>query len=1038
MANQSEKQSYILGLDIGSSSLGWAVLETNKTNKPTGVLACGVRVFPAGVEGLETGKDTSPNADRRQKRQIRRQLMRKARRMRKLFRILMLNGLLPTVEKVTPEAIDTALKQLDQELAKKWITKGDTESHLAFPYRLRAAAAKSPLELFELGRALYHLVHRRGFLSNRKSVRKDDEELGKVHSGIETLKGAMEEAKCATLGAYFSSIASHEVRLRSRWTSRQMYLDEFAAIQKANPQVPELVWKEIHKAAFFQRKLKSQAHLIGKCSLVKDRPRAPLWHPEYQRFRILSAVNALRVADDSITDGNRFLDVEERAELIEALKNQQSMTAGGVKRLLKLPKSSTLSIDETGSGDMIGDRTAATMRKAFGDRWNALTHPEQLEALHDVNSFEKDDALGRRGQKHWKLSAEQAKEFSKIVLEPGYGSVSVAAIIRLMPHLEKGMTYAEARKKEFPEQFEKTDVMEFLPPVKDFKDAMRNPAVARSLSELRLVVNSLIRKFGKPAQIRVELARDLKKPKKQREQISKDNRSREKTRETHAAEIVAKTSLKQPSRADIEKFELWKECRGICPYTGRSINMSDLFGSTPQVDVEHIVPFSRSCDNSFANKTLCFSEENRNVKQKKTPFEAYGSSPRWGDMIARVKRLDGSAAKAKLARFLNESSAQDMAEQFSTRQLNDTRYASVLARQYLSQLYGGFSDEDGKSRVQATAGQTTAFLRREWRLNLLLNDKDQKSRKDHRHHTIDATVIALTSPRQIKALTDAASRATGAKGQRLFAPIEEPWTKFFEQIQAAIDPIVVSHRVRKSLSGALHEETNYRAPMASDPTSSFVRKPLAALSKTELEGIVDPKLRDLIMKAVGKGDPKKVFQEQKSLPTIIGSDGIVRRVRRVRVKANRPTMTVGSGLNRRFVSSGGNHHMAIYETATNNGLKWNHKIVTRLQATQRNRSGLSVVDRAVPDNTNFIFSLCPGECIAIPRPTGEVDVFVVRGCTAALGVEVVLVADARTSGEIRDKATGGKRIFYSAETLRKLNASKVVVSPIGQVFGAGG
>ena len=87
MANQSEKQSYILGLDIGSSSLGWAVLETNKTNKPTGVLACGVRVFPAGVEGLETGKDTSPNADRRQKRQIRRQLMRKARRMRKLFRI---------------------------------------------------------------------------------------------------------------------------------------------------------------------------------------------------------------------------------------------------------------------------------------------------------------------------------------------------------------------------------------------------------------------------------------------------------------------------------------------------------------------------------------------------------------------------------------------------------------------------------------------------------------------------------------------------------------------------------------------------------------------------------------------------------------------------------------------------------------------------------------------------------------------------------------------------------------------------------------
>ena len=753
----------------------------------------------------------------------------------------------------------------------------------------------------------------------------------------------------------------------------------------------------------------------------------------------MSAVNALRFAHDSIPEGNRSLNVEERADLIEALKNQQSMTAGGVKRLLNLPKSSTLSIDETGSGDMIGDRTAATMRKAFGDRWNTLTNPEQLEALHDVNSFEKDDALERRCQKHWKLSIEQAKEFSKISLEPGHGSVSVAAIIRLMPHLEKGMTYAEARKIEFPEQFEKIDALEFLPPVRDFKDAMRNPAVARSLSELRLVVNCLIRKFGKPEQIRVELARDLKKPKKQREQISIDNRSREKTRETHAAEIVANTSLKQPSRADIEKVALFHECRGVCPYTGRQISWSDLFGSTPQVDVEHIVPFSRSCDNSFTNKTLCFLEENRNVKQKKTPFEVYGSTSQWGEIIARVKRFNGSAAKAKLAKFLNESSAQDMAEQFSTRQLNDTRYASVLARQYLSQLYGGFSDEDGKSRVQATAGQTTAYLRREWRLNLLLSDKDQKSRNDHRHHTIDATVVALTSPRQIKALTAAASRASGAKGQRLFAPIEEPWNKFFEQIQGALNSIVVSHRVRKSLSGALHEGRNYRAPMAIDPTSSFVRKPLTALSKTELKGIVDPKLRNLIMKVVGNGDPKKVFQEQHSLPTITGSDGIVRRVRRVRVKANRPTIAVGSGLNRRFVSSGGNHHMAIYETATKAGVKkWNHKIVTRLEATQRKRSGLSVIDRALPDNSKFILSLCPGECIAIPGPTGEVDVFVVRGSTANRGVEVVLVADARNSGEIRDKATGGGRKYYSAEKLRKLKAFKVVVSPIGQVFGAGG
>ena len=1037
MKEKTGNQPYILGLDIGTSSLGWSAIAVDSRGNPSGIVACGARIFPAGVVGIEFGKDVSPNLDRRTQRQVRRQLMRKARRRRKIFGVLMRNGLLPKLSKVTPEGIDSTLKKLDQQLAPKWTKLGAAESYLALPYSLRSSAANGPIEAFELGRALYHLLHRRGFLSNRKSVRKDDEDMGQVYEGIETLKGAMISAKCKTLGSYFASIASHEVRLRSRWTSRQMFLDEFAIIQSANPQVPLAVWQELHKAAFFQRKLKSQAHLIGKCSLIPDRRRSPLWHPEYQRFRILSAVNALRILDDSIAEGSRPLSEIERATLTLTLKEQKSITAGAVRRLLKLPKSSELSIEEAGSGDMIGDRTSSSMRKAFGDRWEQLTYPQQLEALADINSFEKEDALRRRGKMHWKLTTEQAKEFAGITLEPGYGSISVAAVGRLLPHLERGLSYAEARQLEFPEQFAASEELKLLPPIATFKDAIRNPAVARSLSELRLVVNGVIRQYGKPSLIRVELARDLKKPKKQREQIAKDNRKREKDRESHAAEIVAQTSLKQPTRNDIERVALFHECGGVCPYTGRQISWSDLFGEHPQVDIEHIVPFSRSCDNSFANKTLCFLEENRNRKKNQTPFEAYGASAKWAEITHRVKRFHGTAAKAKLARFLNESSAEEMAEQFSTRQLNDTRYASVLAKQYLSQLYGGLSDDTGKLRVQATAGQTTAFLRRELRLNLLLQDKNEKNRSDHRHHTIDATVIALTSLRQIKALSDAALRATGAKGQRLFAPIVEPWGKFFDDIQNAVNDMVVSHRVRRGLSGTLHEATNYRAPMETDSKSSFVRKPLASLTKSEVDGIVDPTLRILIAKAVGSGDPKKVFQELTSLPTVTGSDGIIRRIRRVRVKANRPAIAIGSEPNRRFVAAGGNHHMAIYCETTKSGLKWKHKVVTRFEAMQRKRAGLAVIDRSPADGSAFVWSLSPGECFAIPGPTDGVDIYVVRGCTANMGVEVLLAADGRKSDEIRDTSIGNKRTYYSAETLRKLKAYKVVVSPTGKVFGAG-
>ena len=212
------------------------------------------------------------------------------------------------------------------------------------------------------------------------------------------------------------------------------------------------------------------------------------------------------------------------------------------------------------------------------------------------------------------------------------------------------------------------------------------------------------------------------------------------------------------TNSDILKVRLAEECNWQCPYTGKSIPMEALVGKHSQFDIEHIIPFSRSLDNSFLNKTLCYHEENRGVKQNQTPYEAYASNEtRWAEIIGRVKRFRGSAAHAKLRKFLQK----ELDDEWAARMLQDTRYMSRLATEYLGLLYGGTIDADHSRRVQVSAGRITAYLRDEWGLNAILadGDEDEKNRADHRHHAVDAVVIALTDTKTVENLSHSAEVA---------------------------------------------------------------------------------------------------------------------------------------------------------------------------------------------------------------------------------------------------------------------------------------
>jgi CRISPR-associated endonuclease Csn1 len=232
------QKPYLLGLDLGVQSAGWAVFDLDDRDHPYGIRRSGVRCFDSGVGSeneIASGKDESQNIKRRQMRLQRRQLWRRGRRLKKIFLVLQKAGLLPPGETKTPEQRHELLKKLDSELAKQFLPEHDRVAGHLLPYRLRALALDQALPPFAFGRALFHLAQRRGFLSNRKSVSKDVDDEGAVKEGIAELHQKMEDAGSRTLGEYFAGLdpEAEKQRIRKRWTARSMYLDEFEKIWMA-------------------------------------------------------------------------------------------------------------------------------------------------------------------------------------------------------------------------------------------------------------------------------------------------------------------------------------------------------------------------------------------------------------------------------------------------------------------------------------------------------------------------------------------------------------------------------------------------------------------------------------------------------------------------------------------------------------------------------------------------------------------------------------------------------------------------------------
>lgn len=1034
----------ILGLDLGTNSIGWALID----DKLDEILGIGSRIFPMGVENLGDGdNEMSKNASRTGARGVRRQFFRRRLRKKVLLKSLSENSMCPMKGKDFEDWKQT--KEFPSEKLTTWFAMN--------PYELRQKALKEKMSLEEIGRIFYHLIQRRGFLSNSRKGGSDDGAIfkGNAKEGKIGIDDTLESIEGKTLGSYLYEIYPKEnqpfqdglERIRNRYTTRKMYIDEFELIWEKQSQFHLVLNNDLKTLfggrkqdnytadgiLFHQRPLRSQKHLVGNCSFEPTKTKCPISAIPVEMFRIWQWVNTVEY------NGKKISQIE-KEKLIEQLLSFDKIEFKKLRKAIG-KESAEFKFNYKDDDKIVGTHTISNLsnKKFFGKKWFDYSEKEQEDIWHVLYFFDSKSNLKDYAIKNWNFTEEQAIAISKFNVKDGYASLSRKAIGNILPFLQQGYTYDVAvvmggikntfgnkwqndtvennqkqldlidnvegivrskisggfidtikdlLRKEFQsgdKQLKKlyhhsatidfTALLEKLPVGKEADaaiQAIRNPIVITALFELRKLVNELIEEHGQFDEIKVEMARDLKISKSQRNKIRRDQKRLERENDRVKAEVEKYTRV---SHENILKFKLWEECKQTCPYTGVTIPISKLF--TGEVQIEHIHPWSRSLNDSFNNKTLCYADENRR-KGDKTPFEFYGNDEL--DWISRKERAlklfsdtkEYPNAYQKFKRFVQQKFDDD----FSSRQLNDTRFISKEASTYLTQIC---------KKVNVSPGQMTANLRQKWGLNTVLNDENAKTREDHRHHAIDALVMACGKTSYLQEL----SKWNRYNRNYDLKDFPMPWETFRFDAEKAVDKILISHKrisnditirytkvekngkthINKGVAarGQLHKETVFGKRNFNGEEAFHVRKPIESLTtEKQIDKIVDETTRLLILKRVQElggfikdkvpantffaVDENGINQPQIFLPNKNGAPVPIKKVRMKESigRAERLKENINQ-----YVNPRNNHHVIIYIDEKRN-LK--EDVVTFWTVVERKRQKQAVFQLPA-DGTSIVTTL---------------------------------------------------------------------------------
>lgn len=908
--NSKQSVKYTIGLDIGIASVGWALLGENR------IIDLGVRCF----DKAETSdKGESLNLARRSARLLRRRLRRRSWRLTKLTRLLKREGLISNTN-----------------LLKHPPTKGFSIPNL---WKLRVEALNRKLSAEEWARVIYHVCKHRGFHWLSKAEEKkadDDKESGAVKKGLAATKRLMQEKGYRTAaemvinefpdaqrnkrGDYGKALSrellSHELQLlfnRQRELGNPYTSTDFE--NKLLERKYGLLWAQ--KPSLSGEVL---LKMLGKCTFEKNEYRAPKASFSVERHVWLTRLNNCRL----IIDGEkRELSPAERAIAIRLPYDQSSdltykqlrkaLVKAGLTnefRFAGLVYPSALQSEQEKAKDPEEEKLIKLpawqqLRKAMKDAdletdWQkiAIDALEGKTHLYDeiaivLSIYKEDEEVERELNKLDLPNKSKMVDALQTIRFEQFSNLSLKALYKILPHMEKGERYDAAclTAGYHHSQLHKigTGEHKYLPAFyigrdKDGRlkfnedlDIPRNPVVLRALNQARKVINAIIKKYGSPDQVHIEMARDLSKSFDDRRDIKKaqdEYRDRnEKDRSTFNLEFNTSGEFKG---REFEKWQLYREQHGKCAYSLQSLDINRLF-EMGYAEVDHALPYSRSYDDSKNNRVLVLAAENRN-KGNMTPYEYLGgaqNSLRWLEYVAFVNS-NKTYRQAKRNRLLRKDFSEDAAREFSERNLNDTRYICRFFKNYVER-YLKLADDSDSKRCVVVNGQLTSFLRARWGLIKVRSDSD-------RHHALDAAIVAACSHSMVKRLADYSRRkelgaaregfvdmATGeVASQSMYSQLEQhfpsPWPHFRQELQTrlladdlpamrnelanmgydeesldSVKTLFVSRAPQRRNSGAAHKETIYGQSDALAKTGSVTQKiSVTDLKLSDLDKLIDP------------------------------------------------------------------------------------------------------------------------------------------------------------------------------------------------------
>ena len=898
-----------LGIDLGIASCGWALIRQDHTGRE--IVDWGARTFDVP----ETDKERTPtNQLRRGFRGMRKVIRRRRQRMNEIRKLFKQAGLLSGDGK-------SAL----------WIKDGT----LVDPWKCRAEGLDRRLNPPEFAVALGHIAKHRGFKSNSKRgsnepASDDSKMLKEIEKTAERLKSYR------TVGEMFANDVEFAGRKRNRdgdYSRSVLRVDQEKEVRllfdaqrrTGNPAATPELEHDFITVAFFQRPLADSEDKVGLCPFEEDEKRAAKCSPSFEKFRFLARLTSLRIRG---TGGDRPLSPTEIAAAIADFGNLNGMTFKRLRKILDLDNElrfEGIPAEEEGKRDVVNRRGKGCMqgtkalRSTLGEAgWNSLRDtPDLPDRIAFVLTFREDRESIRSGLAGLGLEPLILNALMKGVEDGAFsefksaGHISAKACRNIIPHLLTGKVYSEACKTAGYDHAKRPETK---------LDQINNPVARKSLTEALKQVRAIVSVYGLPSRIHVELARDVGKSKEERDEITRGIDRRNKAVDRLVAEF--KEVVGRERRRDSEdllRFELWKEQQGRCLYCDSAIHPDQIVSSDNSVQVDHILPWSRSGDDSFVNKTLCHAKCNQD-KKGLTPYGWFGNDQaRWTAFALRVETTKEMKGRKRRNYLLKDAGVLE--EKFRPRNLNDTRYATrllldMLARWYPDDVRVVSKDQPEANRatehwfdretlpratvrVASRPGPLTDRLRRGWGiqdLKKVLEPDGEKRKSDDRHHALDALIVAATSQAALAKLTRAFQQEEKIGGRRDFSRLDPPWPGFVDEVRQKFPRIFVSRAERHRARGEAHAAT-IRQVSESDV---YERKTVDSLTEKDLKRIKDPERNKALVEniaawmAAGKpkgtwpksprGDEvKKVKLLTNKKPDVLIRDGAADRGEMVRV-----------------------------------------------------------------------------------------------------------------------------------------------------------